>query len=192
MNRDRDQAAHSPRENFLHIATGADGETISLGKTQAEWLVDNNYIKRAAVNDATGVNSYRAITGLTARQLNELVFAQPQLRECDFCRHRPSEWVVKTRRFKLEKGPAPGPVGGDERPIVACDVCARLISENAKSELIDRALTAQIDYARRQGGHLRAVVLSNSDAKLRGVIAPMVREVVFGTFANRRGYPERA
>lgn len=173
----------------LHVVRGRDAQSVSFGPRQIEWLLDREIIQPAKESHPEW-NLYDAPL-LTAMELHDRVWAQPSLRECDFCRVVPAEWEVPCRPFKVEHRAQTGPMGGDKRPVVCCDQCVEMVRKNQKEKLIDRTMTAAIKAARLQGGYLETVVATHSDIELRQHLMGYVKQVVYGMFHNRRGFPER-
>lgn len=171
----------------LYIVRGADGLNVSLGPLQTNWLERGGFVEKT---DTPGL--WRALHGLTHEDIHTLVITQPELRECDFCRHAPGGWRVNCRPFRLKLGAnAGGRLGGPDRPIFVCDVCVRYVRENRKAQLIDYAIASTVEYARDRGGHLADVVASQPWDRIKAGLTPVLREVVYGMFAHRIGYPER-
>lgn len=163
----------------------------TFGAAQAKWLLDEGHIVLAEFTEVApniGRKRYEILGEQSIEEIAELVEAQVELRECDFCREH-ADWIVNTRPFTLDTfQPGPGPM---KRPVFACDDCATLVRHNAKDELLELALARQIAYARahRTIGH---TLVPFTDYQLKQQIRPMVRELVTKTFANRQGSPERA
>lgn len=177
------------REKVIHVVMGPDGSTVSLGAIQIEWALKQELVKPSEREHAEW-NLYDS--DLTAMELHQRVWAEPSLRECDFCRLVPAPWEVPCRPFVAMQGGQEGPLGGPDRPLVACDTCVELVRSNRKEALMDRAMTAAIKAAKVQGEYLRAVVQSHSDLELRAHLRPSMRSVVYGMFHHRDGFPRRA
>jgi hypothetical protein len=164
----------------LHVVHGTDGKLVSLGPTQAKWLKDNGHI----VGDPP---VYQAVK-LGHREIHELTMAQPELRECDFCRHLPSPWEIPVRRFELKHGPQPGPF---REFAICCDDCIDFIRARDRDGLFERAVQATVEYAKKQGGYLAAVAHTQSPYAIRRALGPLVKEMIRKTIANMDGEPRR-
>lgn len=163
----------------LRVVQDPDGRRISLGDRQTTWLLERGFIHGAPP---------LFTTLRTVFDLNDRVMAEPSLRECDFCRRAPAAWTIRVRPFEVTLPPAgPSPIG-DHRPMVACDECAPFIDSNRKADLVEHAVDVVVTDARAQGILRRDVPLHAA----RNQIRPMIRGVVYGMFANRRGRPVRA
>jgi hypothetical protein len=174
------------RESQLHVVVDADGKTVSFGARQARWLLQTGRV--VPLGEQDGKNLYRAVDPPTALAVHALVLEQPELRECDFCRAVPTYWRVHHRPFDLTQGPLAGRI---ERPMFACDVCARYIRSNDKKGLVEYVIASTVEYARAQGGYLGLVAETQPWWRVKEALTPMVREVVYGMFGHRTGPPER-
>lgn len=169
----------------IHVVTGSNGQTVSVGKLQIEWLLKEG-VARPSGDEHPNWNMYES--DMTHMEVHELVWAQPALRECDFCRLAPAPWEVDCMPFQA----AAGPLGGKARPVVCCDTCVEMVRSNRKEALMDRAMTSAFKAAKLEGGYLGLVVRTNTDRDLRAHLRPHMRQTVYGMFANRRGFPRRA
>lgn len=176
--------AEDPNFTYLRVIEGSDGFRVSLGDKQTQWLADGGHIKHVAKE------LWRS-TGKTGLELHHLVMAQPELRDCDFCRAPGAPWSINCTSFTIQQGPTRGKVGGDDRPLFACEECAVLIEANEKHALLERGIEESLRWAADQGGPAAHVVRTFPKHALRSQIKPQVREVVWGMFANRRGRPTR-
>lgn len=165
----------------LHAVEGTDGKTVALGPTQAKWLVDNGHAVEL------GPGFYRA-PALTHLEVHELTMAQPELRECDFCRYTPSPWEIPVRRFELKHGPQPGPF---REFAICCDDCIDFVKVRDRDGLFERAVQATVEYAKKQGGYLAAVAHTQSPNAIRRALGPLVKEMIRKTLANMDGEPRR-
>lgn len=167
----------------LHHIVGNDAEKAAFGPAQAAWLVEQGHahlVKVTETSEATEVRLYASVSN-SARELDDLVRAQPHLRECDFCRRTDAPWNINHRPFPITFPGASAPTTLD-RPMAACDGCVRFIRDNDKRGLVEHAV--------RRAWEDSGVKVSLDRA--REQLTPFIREVVYGTFANRQGYPERA
>jgi hypothetical protein len=176
----------APPESQLFLMRCRDGRVASFGPRQMRWLEARDLARQVEPGGPLWFGEFD-----TPEAANALVLAQPELRECDFCRHAPAGWRIPVRRFVLTLGPAAGPIGGDERPMFACDICVEYVRSNRKQELVEYAIASTVEYARTQGGALAAHAESLPWHVVKAALTPMVREVVYGMFANRSGWPER-
>lgn len=179
----------SEERGIIFAVTDPDERTMTVGEAQATWLRDQGLLTEVQTGDPF-VRMFRS--EVAVGKLNHLVFQQLELRQCDYCQVLGAPWEIPCRPFVLKTGPAPGPLGGPERPMVACSSCVELVRDNRKRELIDTIIEQAIKDARRKGGHLRKIVQSHSHETMRRQIYPIAKEVVTATFANRQGYPRKA
>jgi hypothetical protein len=176
------------RPVVLHWVVDSSGQGAWFGDKQAAWLVDHGHVAAPTVSGDR--YEYRAVDPDDSRAVAAIVEAQPDLRECDFCRQVPTRWEIQVRPFVLHVGPPETRPARVARPMYACDVCAGYVERNDKHRLVEYSVASHVEYARAQGGYLEAVVLTNPRGVLDAAIRPMVRETVFGMFANRRGRPQ--
>lgn len=171
----------------LYLVQGVDGQVVAFGPIQAQWLERGGFIE-----PTDQPNVWRALHGLTMEDVHKLVMAQPDLRECDFCRTIPAGWRIKCRPFVLTLGPYAGArLGGADRPVFACDVCVRYVRENRKQQLVEYVIAATVEKARAGGGELRQIAETQPWPLIKRHLTPVVKEVVYGMFAHRVGQPER-
>lgn len=175
-------------QGIIFAVTDPEERTVTLGELQSEWLLNEGHIFEVPTGDPS-VRLFR--TEKPAGYINHLVFSRLELRECDFCRVTGAPWEIPCRPFKLTTGPAPGMLGGPERPVVACSVCVELARNNRKQELVERVITETIAHAMRKGGRLREIAEATPTMVLRRNIMPIAKDVVYGMFANRDGHPRR-
>lgn len=180
----------SEERGIIFAVTDPDERTMTVGEVQTNWLREHGFLTEEVETGDPFVRLFRS--EIAVGQLNHLVFQQLELRECDFCRVLGAPWEIPCRKFTMTTGPAPGPLGGPERPMVACSSCVELVRDNRKRELIDRIIEETIKEARRRGGQMRKIVQSHSHEAMRRQILPIAKEVVTLTFANRQGYPRKA
>jgi hypothetical protein len=172
----------------LYIIEGSDGQCVALGPVQTMWLERGGFVERTEHPEL-----WRALHGLTHQQIHEMVLAQPELRECDFCREIPAGWRINCRPFALTLGPNAGArLGGPDRPLFACDVCVRYVRENRKDQLVEYVIAATVEKAKTLGDDPAArAARSQPWPVIKKHLAPTVREVVYGMFGHRIGFPER-
>lgn len=170
-------------ESLLFIVECADGRSVSFGRVAAEWC------EREGLAEHVDGPLWRS-TVATPEQLERIVRAQPELRECDFCQSPRTGWRINVRPFRM---PAMG--GLPEVPmrdtLFACDDCVPLIRANDKRGLVTRAIDGAIARAQAQGGYLAAVVESNPRHRIDAQLGPPIREFVERAFEHRKGWPER-
>jgi hypothetical protein len=168
-------------EARLYIIEDQAGRRMTVGKIQATWLEAEGHTEFTGYEQTsprTGVNFYRS-TSLDVEALNELVLAERDLRQCDFCHAEEGPWRIRIRRrFRSIAGPF-------KRDAFACPECAELIAVNRWDELVNRAVARLIRVARDLGQLDGAV----SDARARQQIEPSVRAFAMGVRHNRDGYP---
>lgn len=167
------------------------GGRVSFGDIQIAWLVERGaveLVESVTTSPLTKVNLHRARAGLTAAELAELVQAQPQLRECDFCRQLSAPWRIRCSLFDITTGEFPGRFTRDG---FACDACAELVRHRQKSQLISRAIRCTVQHALDRGGSIAAHTQSLTPTQVRRGLEPMVREIVNGIVGGQRGFPFR-
>lgn len=166
----------------LHHIIGSDGEKAAFGPVQAEWLVGEGHARLVEVtgtSEQTEVRLYSSFSK-SAQELADLVEEQPHLRECDFCRRTDAPWNVNHRPFSITFPGATQPTPMT-RPMYACDECVRFIHNHDKRGLVEHAV--------RRAWEAAPVRMSLNRAREHA--APFIREVVYGTFATREGFPVR-
>lgn len=156
------------------------GRRVAFGELQADWLLEHGHI--------TGEPPLFKSCRLTALELHDLVNAQPELRECDFCGLVPAEWLVPVRSFMLRRGPTPGPF---LRSVVACDVCVGYVRRRDRDGLIEYGIASRVEIARARGGELQQIVESHSWKVIKAHLTPIVGEFVRNALANVSGDPVR-
>lgn len=177
-------------EHRLQIVEDTRGKRGSFGDVQSAWLQDQGIVERAGYQNTgptTGIDFWRIVDDRPIEEISDLVTAQPELRECDFCSTIPAGWQIPVRPFEVRI--VPGPF---KRPIFACDVCVPMVRAGDRDGLVERRIEAAISEGMRQGGAMAARMVAIPRAAIQQQVAPMVREFVDGVFANRTGDPEVA
>lgn len=167
----------------LHLVDGADGTRVSFGKRQATWLVEQGHVelvKREDTGPRTGVCYNRA--ELSGQEVQELVQAEPSMRECDLCGFHPAVWEIPVAPFEITKGPVRAPFN---RSVIACFMCQHHVTARDVPQLVTRRLSRTADLAVGMG-------MPRPDyATLRAVAGPMVQEFARAVVRNKTGKPVR-
>ena len=168
----------------LFVIEGVDGQRVAVGPRQAHWLRDGGFIERAEEESL-----WRALHGLTMAQVNDLIMSQPELRECDFCRQPSAPWRINCRPFQLSKGPFAGArlggaTGRCSRATCASATCGRTARSNSWTTRSRAPSSLRAGWA---AGCARSRRRTPGCSRAR--TAPAVREMVYGMFANRQGWP---
>lgn len=171
----------------LYLIDDDSSRRMTVGRRQAEWLEREGYIELHGyeqTSQATGIAYYRAKDGRTVDELNELTLSVDELLECDFCPVHPAP-TQATHRINVRRTIEVDLAGANRaplnRPVYACDACARLVEAGAKHELTERVLTAWEKVG------LERNVLPH---QTREVAGPQVIPFIRAVFANRKGRPE--
>lgn len=169
-----------------------DQRVISLGGRQAQWLLEQRYARQITAGDAHTTGEYvvegvLAAPDFTVDEINAVVMAQVELRDCDFCTSA-STHTLACRVFEILVGPNAGAqLGGPMRPIFLCAECARVVRERSAERAVDYVVHRIITLARKTGLLRRHV----SNRQANDAIRPQLRDTVAGVMNNMTGLPER-
>lgn len=179
-------------EVTLHIVQDHNGKKATFGPLQTDWLMEHGLIEHTGYQDTgpgSGVNFYKPLDGKTSDEIHLRVLAEPELRECDFCRVPAAPWRINVRPFRIRQGPTPAPF---TRPVFCCEECVPFVRSNDKAGLMQRMIDQTIVEAERRGGQIAAHVSGLTPEQIKRGLGPIVKEFVTEVFAHRKGFPERA
>lgn len=172
-------------DHRLQIVEDRAGKRGSFGNVQAAWLIEKGIITRSGYESTgplTGIDYWRVVGDRTVEDVSNLVLAQPDLSECDFCSAIPAGWRIPVRVFEVRM--VPGPF---KRPIYACDDCVTMYRAGDRHGLIERRIEAAVDQALAHGGAMAASVGAIPKKQIDEQLVPPVREFVEAVFSNQQG-----